>query len=133
METSSSEIGLVQKDLIDRKEAIRVLDDKGEHKFLFQDRKGPVFIVETSLEDLRERNIQPRLHEQLLESLINKGLVTDPKAARGGYCRVDDGELLFWGPSSYPVTAAEEKVFNDAVDIGRIKIIDQWLGENPES
>src|SRR5271155_579749 len=61
METSSGE-GTVIKDIIPPEEAINLLDDNGEHKFLYQIGKGPVYIIGTSLEEMDRRGEQPRLH-----------------------------------------------------------------------
>lgn len=120
-----------QDTTIDRETAIRRLDDNGEHKFLMKKGEGTVYIVGSSVEDLRKDGDQPRRHEEIRRSLLDRGFVDESDIVLGGYCRVEDDELLFWGPSSFPVDAAQSEEFESAIEERRIQLIDQWLGEKP--
>jgi hypothetical protein len=127
--THKEEIGLLT-----REEAIRLLDDGEEHKFLVEvGSEEPVFVVAPSLDQLQreEPTAHPRLHVQIREGLQAVGAVKDSENVLGGYCRVDSGELLWGGPSTHPVNAATAEQFDLAVDGRRIRLIDQWIGQNP--
>jgi len=51
-------------------------------------------------------------------------LLAESNNVRGGYCRVEDGKLIFWWPSTFPVNAAKEEEFHQAVNERNIQIID---------
>jgi hypothetical protein len=114
--------------LINRQEAVEILNDGGEHKFFIGAKMDtPVYIVGKS----REKQTFNRLHEHIADDL-NELKIINLEDVRGGYCKVENGKLLYWGESSYPVEAANEKSFKDSVDKNGIMIIDQWLGRKPE-
>jgi len=102
---------------MNRQEAIQRLDDDGEHKFLLEN--GPVYVVAIA----RENDPHALLYEHLVRRMVDGGVFQSSDAVRGGYCRVLAGRLCWWGESSYPVRAANEKVFQSAVDENGIELI----------
>jgi len=99
-------------------EAAKLLDDNGEHKFLF-DTQSPVWVMQKA----REQESHPLLHEELAEKMVQNRLFPDLNTVLGGYCRVVNEKLRYWGESSYPIRAASEKQFHLAVDTQGIEFI----------
>lgn len=103
---------------MNRQEAIEVLNDKGEHKFLFGG-VSPVYVVARARED----DLQALLHEHLAQKLVELGVFPDLEGVMGGYCKVLEDALRYWGESSYPIKAATAEQFNAAVDQRGIELI----------
>lgn len=115
--------------IISREEAVELLNDGGEHKFLMGVKMDtPVYVVGKA----REKEVHPRLHEHMAQDLVKLGVINEDDI-RGGYCKVERGQLYYWGESSSPVVAAKDKSFQDSVDKNGIIIIDQWLGNKKEN
>lgn len=98
-----------------RQEATAALNDGGEHKFLIRG-ESPAYVKAVA----REKEIAPRLHEELIRDFIASGVFLDDNGVIAGYCKVEGTEgrsrLLCWGESSYPTKAATNAQFYSAVD-----------------
>lgn len=103
---------------MNRQEAIGVLNDEGEHKFLFRG-ESPVYVVARARED----DLHAIIHEHLARNLVELGVFPDLEGIMGGYCTVLEDALRYWGESSYPIRAATAEQFNAAVDQRGIELI----------
>lgn len=117
-----------QDKVLTREEAIVLINDEGEHKFFFNIKGStPVYIIDIA----REKEISPRLHEEVIKDMVEKKIIPAIEEAAAGYCRVYENELLYWGETSFPSAVTDKKKFNEVVDKNGILIIDQWLGSKP--
>lgn len=121
-----------QKKVLTREKAIEVLNDGGEHKFFFSiDGDTPVYVVG----EAREEQLFPRIHEEVIEDMVELKIIPNIEKIRAGYCKVEklkgEEKLFYWGETSFPFAVTNDKKFNEMVDKNGIVIIDQWLSSKP--
>lgn len=119
------------KKVITREEAIKVLNDCGEHRFFYGvDDNGtgntPVYIVDVT----RDRQVPSRSHKEIAEGMVNEHNIPIENIRVGG-CGVLGKELDYWGPASSLSESAQtdSEKFNEIVDKNGIVIFNpnQWL------
>ena len=106
------------------REAIGLLNDAGEHKFLL-DVAGswPVFIVDMPLNSDTKRRMLT--HEDLTANLRSAGFFGEVEV-RGGYCLVRNDVLRYWGESTYPIRGAGTAMFDQAIRDRTISFINMF-------
>ena len=102
-----------------------------EHRAIVDRKTGRVFIVAESVPTTREGGKTPREHSDYVATLVRLGEIGDAQDAAGAYCMVVRGELDYAGESRrFPGATLDE--FEDAVDKGKIDLIPQDIGLEPE-
>lgn len=106
------------------REAIGLLNDAGEHKFLL-DVAGswPVFIVDVPLNSDTKRRMLT--HEDLTANLRSAGIFGEVEV-RGGYCLVHQNILRYWGESTIPIRGAGKHMFENAIQDRSISFINMF-------
>lgn len=101
-------------------EAIRLLRDDGEHKFLLDLVGSPLFIVDKPLNAATK--IFMLTHEHLVRTMRSSGIFGQAEV-RGGYCRVHNAVLRHWGDSSPPIRGISAEQFNRALQERDVQLI----------